>query len=135
MRFIFLSKLFLQKNVYGKYKISPRFLFVIYLSCPYITSKSNKEVTKLVCIWIKLAQTMNWMKMNVFLLRYSRKKPNRWGRELRIKNFQGNWRNRKWNIHWLIKNNFKGWSRKTHVEFPEVLVLGFKISEECNTIL
>ena len=30
--------------------------------------------------------------------------------------------------------NFQGWSWKNHVEFSEVMVLGLKISEKCNTI-
>ena len=31
--------------------------------------------------------------------------------------------------------NFQGWSRKNHVVFPGVFVLGLKISDGCNTIL
>ena len=45
-------------------------------------------------------------------------------------------RNIKWIFRGLIKNNveFQGWSRKIHVEYPGVLVLGLKIYVGCNTI-
>ena len=33
------------------------------------------------------------------------------------------------------KSNFHGYSRKTHVEFPWILVFDLRISKECNTIL
>ena len=36
----------------------------------------------------------------------------------------------------LIKKQFSGCDKKkNHVEFPGVLVLGLKISEECNTVI
>ena len=66
---------------------------------------------------------ISFRKVHTSAFNYSRKKQR--GR-LRIWNFQGYWRNRKWIFLGLIKNN---------VEFPGVLVLGLKISEGCNIIL
>ena len=51
-----------------------------------------------------------------------------------ILNFQGYWRNSKWIFQRLIIE-FLEVIKKIHVEFPGALVLDFKISEGCNTIL